>query len=107
VTGDGNIALQTVQDPWAYLAVLALGVIAFGLRALVKGDLRTGREAEVLQKRAETAEGATRIRDEQVDAALRVLPQVAEVLEKFHAAGEQVRQGNAARDERPTEDDPG
>ncbi|GAW54753.1 hypothetical protein [Nocardioides sp. PD653] len=86
----------TLQNPWAYIAVVAIGIIVFGLRALIKGDLRTGREAEALEKRAETAEGAMRIRDEQVDAALRVLPQVAEVLEKFHVAGEQVRQERAS-----------
>jgi len=87
---DGLIG-QTVADPWMYVAVIAISVITLGLRALVKGDLRTGREAEALEKRATTAEQAIHIRDEQVDAALRVLPSVAEVLEKFHVAGEQVR----------------
>lgn len=88
--------LGTLQNPWAYIAVVAIGIIVFGIRALVTGTLRTGREAEALQKRAETAESAMRIRDEQVNAALRVLPQVAEVLEKFHVAGEQVRQERAS-----------
>lgn len=92
MTGEGNLALQTVQDPWAYIAVIAVGLLAFGIRAMVKGDLRTLGEVNALLKRAETAEAAMRIRDEQVDSALRVLPQIAEVLEKFHVAGEQVRQ---------------
>lgn len=92
MTGEGNLALQTVQDPWAYIAVIAVGLLAFGIRAMVKGDLRTLGEVTALLKRAETAEAAMRIRDEQVDSALRVLPQIAEVLEKFHVAGEQVRQ---------------
>jgi len=82
----------TAQNPWAYIATVFIGVVVFGLRALVKGDLRTGREATALEKRAENAEAAMRVRDEQVDRALRVLPQVAEVLEKFHIAGEQIRQ---------------
>ena len=88
---DGG-ALQTIQDPWAYIAVVAIGIIVFGIRALIKGDLRTVGEVTALTRRAESAEAAMRIRDEQVDSALRVLPQVAEVLEKFHVAGEQVRQ---------------
>jgi len=76
----------TVQDPWMYVAIVAVGIIVFGLRALIRGDLRTGREATALERRAETAEAANRVRDEQVNAALAVLPKVAEVLEKFHAA---------------------
>lgn len=82
----------TIQDPWMYLSLVAVGLVVFGLRALVRGDLRTGREAEALQKRAETAEAAMRVRDEQINAALRVMPQIATVLEKFHLAGEQVRE---------------
>lgn len=95
MTGDGNLALQTVQDPWAYLAVLALGIVAFGVRAIIKGDLRTRAEVDAVTKRAETAEEAARVRDVQVNSALAVLPQLAEVLEKFHVAGEEVRQGRA------------
>ena len=80
------VTLETLRDPWAYLAVVAITLLAGGVRALITGTLRVGREAEVLEKRAEVAESALRIRDEQVNAALAVLPQVAEVLEKFHAA---------------------
>lgn len=92
VTGDGNLALQTIQDPWAYIAVIAVGLLAFGIRAMVKGDLRTLGEVTALLKRAETAEAALRIRDEQIDRALGVLPQLAEVLEKFHVAGKELKQ---------------
>lgn len=96
MTGDGtNLAIQTIQDPWAYLCVFVLGILGFGVRALIKGDLRTSREVDASTERAKDAEAALRVRDAQVDAALRVLPQVAEVLEKFHLAGEQVRQERA------------
>ena len=92
--------LATVQDPWAYIAIFALGVVGYGLRmllrALMGGTLRTDREVAALEKRAETAEAAMRVRDEQVDGALRVLPQIAEVLEKFHQAGEEIRQEREA-----------
>lgn len=95
----------TLQNPWAYIAIVAIGVIVFGIRALIRalvsGALRTDREVGALEKRAETAESAMRIRDEQVDRALRVLPQIAEVLEKFHVAGEQVRQERAIEGDEP------
>lgn len=104
--GDGNLALQTVQDPWAYLSVVVIGLLVVGIRALIKGDLRTRAEVDALTKRAEAAEAAARIRDEQVNGALAVLPQVADVLEKFHRAGEQVRREQVARDQR-AEDDTG
>lgn len=92
--------LATIQDPWAYIAVFTLGLLGYGLRmllrALMGGTLRTDREVAALEKRAETAESAMRVRDEQVDGALRVLPQIAEVLEKFHLAGEEIRQEREA-----------
>lgn len=80
------VVLATFRDPWAYIAVTAVLLLAGGIRALISGTLRTGREAEALEKRAEVAEAALRVRDEQVNAALAVLPQVAEVLEKIHEA---------------------
>ena len=80
------VTIETLRDPWAYIAVVAITLLGGGIRALITGTLRTGREAAALEKRAETAESAWRVRDKQVDAALVVLPQVAEVLEKFHAA---------------------
>jgi hypothetical protein len=67
-------APEMFHDPWAYLAVVAIGLVAFFIRSLVK--------------RLEYLELALRTRDEQVDAALRVLPEVAEVLRKFHAAAD-------------------
>ena len=92
------VTIETLRDPWAYIAVVAITLLAGGLRALITGTLRTGREAEALEKRAEVAEAASRINDEQRNAALAVLPQVAEVLEKFHAAAEQKKaeQGRGA-----------
>jgi hypothetical protein len=80
------VVLATFRDPWAYIAMTAVQLLAGGIRALISGTLRTGREAEALEKRAEVAEAALRVRDEQVNAALAVLPQVAEVLEKIHEA---------------------
>lgn len=80
------VVLATFRDPWAYIAVTTVLLLAGGIRALISGTLRTGREAEALEKRAEVAEAALRVRDEQVNAALAVLPQVAEVLEKIHEA---------------------
>jgi hypothetical protein len=62
------------------------------LRRLITGKLRTESELLAMQKRAETAEGSLRVRDEQVNAALAVLPQIADVLQKFHIAGNEVRQ---------------
>ena len=78
---------EFITDPWAYIAVVTVGLLVFGLRALIKGDLRTGREAMALERRAETAEAANRVRDEQVNAALAVLPKVLEVLQKIHRGG--------------------
>jgi hypothetical protein len=83
--------VETLHDPWAYIAVVAIGIIVFGLRALIRGDLCTARERDALIERAQTAESALRIRDAQRDEVIAVMPKVAEVLEKFHVAGEQVR----------------
>lgn len=79
----------TVADPWMYIALVAVGIVVFGIRALVKGDLRTGREVEQNNARLTEMERALRTRDEQVDEALRVLPDVASVLKKFHVAAEE------------------
>ena len=86
------VTLETLRDPWAYLAVVAITLLGVGIRALITGTLRTGREAEALEKRAEVAEQRASENDEQRNAALAVLPKVAEVLEKFHIAAEQAVQ---------------
>lgn len=94
----GAILGATLADPWMYVAVIAIGLLAGGLRALfVTGTLRTKSEAEALErraeaaeKRAENAEAAGRVHSQQVNAALAVLPAIADVMEKFHAAGQQV-----------------
>jgi hypothetical protein len=65
---------QAWHDPWTYIAVVAVGLVVLFIRSLIK--------------RLEYLEQALRTRDEQVDAALRVLPEVAEVLRKFHAAAQ-------------------
>lgn len=65
------------SNPWIYIAVVAIGLVVFFIRAQVK--------------RLEYLEKALRARDEQVDAALRVLPELADVLRKFHAAVPQAR----------------
>lgn len=65
---------QAWHDPWIYIAMVAVSLVVLFIRSLIK--------------RLEYLEQALRTRDEQVDAALRVLPEVAEVLRKFHAAAE-------------------
>lgn len=88
--------IDGISDPLAYgLAVVLFGgwvLVAWGVRLMFAGKLRTEAELLATQKRAETAEAALRVRDSQLNAALGALPKVAEVLEKFHVAGEQVRQ---------------
>lgn len=71
----------SITDPWAYIAVVAIGLVVFFIRSLVK--------------RLDYLEKALRTRDEQVDAALRVLPELADVLRKFHAAGADVSRERA------------
>lgn len=66
------------SNPWIYIAVVAIGLVVFFIRSMVK--------------RLEYLEKALRTRDEQVDAALRVLPELADVLRKFHAAVPQARE---------------
>lgn len=87
---------QAIPNPIAYgLAIVCFGgwiLLAYMIRLMFSGKLRTEAELQAMQKRAETAEGSLRVRDEQVNAALGVLPQIAGVLEKFHVAGDQVRQ---------------
>lgn len=87
--------IEGISDPVAYgLAVVCFGgwiLVAWFVRLVFAGKLRTRDELIACQDRAEAAEKALRVRDEQVDAALAVLPKVADVLTKFHAAGEEVR----------------
>lgn len=54
--------------------------------------LATGRELTEKEQRIAALEAALRTRDEQVDAALAVLPEVADVLKKFHVAAEETRE---------------
>lgn len=82
---DGQAVLgATIGDPWMYVAIISIGIIAFALRALVKGELRTGREVEQNNERLEYLEKALHTRDEQVGAALEVLPKIAGVLAELH-----------------------
>jgi len=74
---EGSSFATSPSNPWIYIAVVAIGLVAFFIRAQVK--------------RLEYLEKALRARDEQVDAALRVLPELADVLRKFHAAVPQAR----------------
>ena len=72
------------------------GIFLFGgwvglflmVRLLFAGKLCTGRELSEKNARLAALEEALRTRDEQVDAALHVLPEVADVLYKFHVAAE-------------------
>lgn len=84
--------LEGVADPLVYgLAVLCFGGwvgLAYMVRLLFNGKLCTGRELAEKDARVQALEQALRTRDEQVDAALHVLPEVADVLRKFHAAAE-------------------
>lgn len=86
--------IEGISDPVAYgLAVVCFGgwiLVAVAVKAMFSGRLRTQREAEALLKRAETAEAAMRVRDEQVNAALAVLPKVLEIMEKIHQGGEEM-----------------
>lgn len=87
---------EAIPNPLAYgLAVVCFGgwlLLAYMVRLMFTGKLRTESELQAMERRAATAEGSLRVRDEQVNAALAVLPQIAGVLEKFHLAGNQVRQ---------------
>lgn len=81
---------QGVPDPLLYgLSVVCFGGwvgLAYMVRLLFTGKLCTGRELAEKDARVQALEVALRTRDEQVDAALHVLPEVADVLRKFHAA---------------------
>lgn len=91
--------LADVSDPILY----GLAVVCFGgwvglfwmVRLLFTGKLCTGRELTEKDARIAVVEQALSLRDEQIDAALQVLPEVADVLRKFHAAGEEMRRERA------------
>lgn len=87
--------IEGVPDPLLYgLSVLCFGGwvgLAYMVRLLFSGKLCTGRELSEKDARVKALEDALRTRDEQVDAALHVLPEVADVLRKFHAAAEKPR----------------
>jgi hypothetical protein len=105
-TADAAIGAAVTDTGWQTMT-LSLGVgtaryraVTLGSAVLVcvelsvsglRGDLCTARERDALIERAQTAESALRIRDAQRDEVIAVMPKVAEVLEKFHVAGEQVR----------------
>lgn len=68
---------------------------------LATGRLCTGRELREQEKRIveqseriAVLEAQVRTRDEQVDLALAVLPEVAGVLRKFHVAAEESREAS-------------
>ena len=82
--------IPDVPDPLLYgLSVVCFGGwvgLAYMVRLLFIGKLCTGRELAEKDARVQALEQALRTRDDQVDAALHVLPEVADVLRKFHAA---------------------
>lgn len=83
---------EGLSDPVSYgWAVVLFGgwiLLGFVVRMLFTGKLCTERELAEKEARVQALEQALRTRDEQVDAALHVLPEVADVLRKFHAAAE-------------------
>lgn len=85
---------EGVTDPMIYgLSVICFGGwvgLAYMVRLLFTGKLCTGRELAEKDARVQTLEDALRTRDEQVDAALHVLPEVADVLRKFHVAAQRL-----------------
>lgn len=72
------------------VGVSALLVILFWMLATRR--LATGRELAEKSIRIAVLEEQVRTRDEQVNAALAVLPEVADVLRKFHVAAEETRE---------------
>lgn len=85
---------QGVPDPLLYgLSVVCFGGwvgLAYMVRLLFTGKLCTGRELAEKDARVQALEVALHTRDEQVDAALHVLPELADVLRKFHLAAGKV-----------------
>jgi hypothetical protein len=81
---------QGIPDPLLYgLSVVCFGGwvgLAYMVRLLFTGKLCTGRELAEKDARVQALEVDLRTRDEQVDAALHVLPELADVLRKFHLA---------------------
>lgn len=61
------------------------------VRQLFTGKLSTGRELAEKETRIQNLEQVNKNQAEQIETALWVLPQIAEVLKKFHTAGEEVR----------------
>lgn len=84
-------------DPMQYgFAIFLFGGwvgLFYMIRLLFIGTLCTGRELAEKEARIAALEQALHTRDQQVGVALHVLPDVADVLKKFHAAGEEVRKG--------------
>lgn len=87
---------EGVPDPLMYgFATVCFGGwmgLAYMVRLLFTGKMASGRELTEKSARIETLEVALHTRDEQVDAALAVLPEVADVLRKFHVAAEETRE---------------
>lgn len=87
---------EGIPDPMMYGAA----VVCFGgwvgllwmVRMLFTGKMASGRELTEKSKRIDTLEAALGNREKQVDAALAVLPEVADVLRKFHVAAEETRE---------------
>lgn len=82
--------IEGISDPVAYgLATVCFGgwiLVAYTVRLLVTGKLCTGRELQEKNSRIVLLEETINSRDEQISAALGVLPQVSEVLRKLHVA---------------------
>ena len=73
-----GISLDVLDGVGVVGVVTLIGILM--LRALITGQLCTGRELTEKNKRIETLEVALATRDEQISAALAVLPEVAEYL---------------------------
>lgn len=67
------------------------------VRLLFTGKLCTGRELAEKEARIFNLEKALENRDAQIASTLQIMPEVAEVLRKFHKAGEEVRQSRETK----------
>ena len=77
------------------VAVVLFGgwILVFLLgRMLFTGRMATGRELKEKNARIDVLQETLDSRDAQIAEALKVLPEVAEVLRKFHVAAEATRQ---------------
>ena len=82
--------LEGVSNPLIYgITVFLFGgwiLLAYMVRLIAIGKLCTGRELDEKNARISALEEALAVRDKQVNASLELLPEFANLLEKFHAA---------------------